>query len=91
MGCSFSPSSFQVLFFVLFICVGLFFWWDWGFMLAGALPFWSGYFGDGGLSNYLPSLASNHNPPNLSPSGSQDYSHGPLVPGSSVLEAKKTE
>jgi hypothetical protein len=27
--------------------------------------FCSGYFGDGSLTNYLPGLASNHNPPNL--------------------------
>jgi hypothetical protein len=40
---------------------------------AGTLPlepypslFHSGYFGDGGLMNYLPGLASNHDPPNLS-------------------------
>jgi hypothetical protein len=51
---------------------GLFFWWDWvwtqGFMLEKqalyclnhtASPFFSGYFGDGGLTNYLPGLASN--------------------------------
>jgi hypothetical protein len=29
-------------------------------------PFCSGYFGDGGLMNYLPGLASNHHSPNLS-------------------------
>jgi hypothetical protein len=29
-------------------------------------PFCSGYFGDGGLTNYLPGLVSNHNSPNLS-------------------------
>jgi hypothetical protein len=28
-------------------------------------PFCSGYFGDGGLWNYLPGLASNHDPPDL--------------------------
>jgi hypothetical protein len=28
-------------------------------------PFCSGYFGDGGLLNYLPGLASNHDPPEL--------------------------
>jgi hypothetical protein len=28
--------------------------------------FWLGYFGDGGLLNYLPKLASNDSPPNLS-------------------------
>jgi hypothetical protein len=28
-------------------------------------PFCSGYFGDGGLSNYLPRVASNHNSPDL--------------------------
>jgi hypothetical protein len=29
-------------------------------------PFFSGYFGDGGLMNYLPKLALNHDPPKLS-------------------------
>jgi hypothetical protein len=29
-------------------------------------PFCSGYFGDGGLVNYLPRLASNYCPPNPS-------------------------
>jgi hypothetical protein len=29
-------------------------------------PFCSGYFGDEGPANYLPGLASNRNPPNLS-------------------------
>jgi hypothetical protein len=28
-------------------------------------PFCSDYFGDGGLTNYLPGLAENHDPPNL--------------------------
>jgi hypothetical protein len=32
-----------------------------------ASPFCSGYFGDGGLMNILPKLASHCNPPNLSP------------------------
>jgi hypothetical protein len=36
-------------------------------------PFCSGHFGDGGLSNYLPSLPSNHYPPNHSLPSSQDY------------------
>jgi hypothetical protein len=29
-------------------------------------PFCSGYFGDGGLKNYLPGLASNHDPHDFS-------------------------
>jgi hypothetical protein len=29
-------------------------------------PVWYGYFGDGGLTNYLPRLALNFDPPNLS-------------------------
>jgi hypothetical protein len=29
-------------------------------------PFCSGYFGDRGLTNFLPRLALNHDPPNLS-------------------------
>jgi hypothetical protein len=29
-------------------------------------PFYCGYFGDGSLSNYLPMLALNHDPPDLS-------------------------
>jgi hypothetical protein len=45
--------------------------WIWGFMLAKQVIyhlrhtsslFFSGYFADGGLKNYLPCLASNHNP-----------------------------
>jgi hypothetical protein len=46
-------------------------------------PFYSGYFGDGGgsgLRNYLPGLALNHDPPNLSLPRSPDYRHEPLVP-----------
>jgi hypothetical protein len=44
-------------------------------------PFCSGYFGDGGLENYLPGLALNHDPPNLNLSSSQDYRHESLVSG----------
>jgi hypothetical protein len=54
--------------------------WTQGFMLAKQMVFYSlsrtssqfcsDYFGDGGLINYLPRLASNHDPPDLSlPSG----------------------
>jgi hypothetical protein len=51
--------------FYLFILVGL------GFELRAShhclnhtsSPFCSGYFGDGGLVNYLPGLTSNHDPP----------------------------
>jgi hypothetical protein len=32
----------------------------------GSSPFCSGYFGDGGLANCLPMLASNHHPLTLS-------------------------
>jgi hypothetical protein len=41
--------------------------------------FFSGYFGDGGLTNYLPRLSSNCDPPDLSFSSSQDYRI--IVPG----------
>jgi hypothetical protein len=34
-----------------------------------------------GLMNYLPGLASKHNPPDLCLLNSKDYSHEPLVPG----------
>jgi hypothetical protein len=38
-------------------------------LYTGATPpvyFWSGYFGDGGLTNSLPRVALNHDPPDLS-------------------------
>jgi hypothetical protein len=41
-------------------------------------PFCSSYFGDGGLKNYLPQLASNCNSPNLS------LPSEPLAPGSKM-------
>jgi hypothetical protein len=37
-----------------------------GFEFRKATLFFSGYFGDGGLVNYLPRLTSNHEPPDLS-------------------------
>jgi hypothetical protein len=40
---------------------------------------WPGYFGYGGLENYLPELASNFDPPNLSLLHSKDYRSDPLV------------
>jgi hypothetical protein len=43
-------------------------------------PFCSGYFGDEGLMNYLPRLASDHNPPDLSLPNCYSYRHEPLVP-----------
>jgi hypothetical protein len=51
-------------------------------------PFCSGYFGDGGLMNYLPRLASTYHPPDLLISASQvakitDVSHQCLA--SSIL------
>jgi hypothetical protein len=59
--------------------------WNWA-CKAGALlldtssPFWSGYYGDWGLSNYLPGLASNCNPPDLSLPCSYDYKCESLAP-----------
>jgi hypothetical protein len=46
-------------------------------------PFCSGYFGDGGLANYLPRLALNQSPPNLSLLSSWDYRHETLAPSPS--------
>jgi hypothetical protein len=36
-------------------------------------PFYFDYFGDGGLMNYLPGLALNHHPPDLSLISTWDY------------------
>jgi hypothetical protein len=56
------------IFFFFLLLVGLRFWTQ-GFAFANQVlyflsytssPFCSGYFGDGGLKNYLPGLASNH-------------------------------
>jgi hypothetical protein len=33
------------------------------------------------VANYLPRLASNHDPPDLCLPSSQDYKHEPLMPG----------
>jgi hypothetical protein len=41
-------------------------------------PFCSGYFGNGGLVNCLPALATNSDPPDLSLSSSLDYKYKPL-------------
>jgi hypothetical protein len=73
----------------------LVFWWDWGLnsellhtYKAGAhhlsrtsSPFCSGCFGDRGLLNCLPRLASNLCPPGLGFPSSWDYRCEPLVPG----------
>jgi hypothetical protein len=40
--------------------------WHVGNRHSTSSPFCSGYFGDGGLTNYLPWLASNYEPPNFS-------------------------
>jgi hypothetical protein len=42
--------------------------------------FWSFYFEDGGLKNYFPRLALNHDPPDLSLPSSEYYWYEPLVP-----------
>jgi hypothetical protein len=44
-------------------------------------PFFSSYFGDRGLTNYLLGLALNHNLPDLSLPSSYDYRCEPPVPG----------
>jgi hypothetical protein len=41
----------------------------------------SGYFGDGGILNYLLMLALNCSPPDLSILSSEDYKCEPLAPG----------
>jgi hypothetical protein len=43
-------------------------------------PFCSGYFGDGGLMNYLPRLALNFDSPSLSFPNSSDYRQELLMP-----------
>jgi hypothetical protein len=43
-------------------------------------PFYSSYFEDGGLTNYLPRLASNHDLSDLNLPCSYDYRCEPLVP-----------
>jgi hypothetical protein len=43
-------------------------------------PFYSGYFGDGGLMNCLPRLVLNLNPPDLGLPSSWDYSCELLTP-----------
>jgi hypothetical protein len=48
-------------------------------------PFCSGYFGDGGLMNYLPGLTLNHDFPDLSLPCIWDYRNESLVPGSLTL------
>jgi hypothetical protein len=38
-----------------------------------------------GLTHYLPALALNHNPPNLSLPSSKGYRHEPPAPGNFIL------
>jgi hypothetical protein len=52
-------------------------------------PFCSGYFGDGNLENYLPRLALNHDPPDLSLPSGQDYRCEPSVPGYEDFKIRK--
>jgi hypothetical protein len=42
---------------------------------SSSIPFWTGYFGDGGPVNFLPRLVSNGASPNISLPSSQDYRH----------------
>jgi hypothetical protein len=46
-----------------------------------SIPFNSGYFGDGGVTNYLPGVALNCDPLYISLPSSYDYRHEPLAPG----------
>jgi hypothetical protein len=68
---------------VFFLGVLGVFWWNWDLIQAFTLakkvlyclipassPFFSGYFGDGFLTNYLSRLASNHSLPDLNLSSS---------------------
>jgi hypothetical protein len=75
---------------VLFICFSGIAVWTQGFTLAKQVlyflnytssPFYSGYFRDGGLMNYLPGLALNLDPPDLSLPSSKDYRSEPPAPG----------
>jgi hypothetical protein len=73
-----------------------FLWWEWGLnaglceCTGGTLPF-EPYlylsmviFRDGSLANYLPWLAYNLDPPDLSLPSSWDYRQKPLAPGSFI-------
>jgi hypothetical protein len=51
-------------------------------------PFFSGYFGDGGLKKYLPGLVWNDKHPDLSLLSSQDYKHETLSEPTSGLVAQ---
>jgi hypothetical protein len=70
-----------------------FFLWDWGLnsglcaykvdthhLSPASSPFCSGYFGDGGLANYLPGLSSNLSLSDFSLPNSYHYRYEPLIP-----------
>jgi hypothetical protein len=48
-------------------------------------PFCCGYFGDGGLANFLPGLPLHLHPPNVSLPSRQDYRHEPPAPCSRAV------